>query len=51
MIAQIFFELRGIATLRVTITYHFLALCCALIALVAVTPAEFKTWAGRKLLA
>jgi hypothetical protein len=42
MIAQIFFELRGIATLRITFTYHFIAFCGAFIALVAVTPAEFQ---------
>jgi cyanate permease len=42
MIAQIFFELRGIATLRITLTYHFLALCGAAIALAVVIPAEVK---------
>jgi hypothetical protein len=42
MVAQIFFELRGIATLRITLTYHFLALCGAVSALAVVIPAEVK---------
>ena len=42
MIAQIFFELRGIATIRITITYHFIAFCGATIALAVLIPAEIQ---------
>jgi hypothetical protein len=42
MIAQIFFELRGIAALRITLTYQFLALCGAAIALAVVIPGELQ---------